>query len=67
LHEAWRVLMPGGSVLIVEQPRAATSEDGLQDVTQKLTEQLASAGFRHMQSEAKAMRPAASVAVMGVK
>src|SRR5262245_14693096 len=25
LREAWRVLMPGGSLLVVEQPRAATS------------------------------------------
>jgi ubiquinone/menaquinone biosynthesis C-methylase UbiE len=67
LHEAWRVLMPGGSVLIVEQPRAATSEAGLREVTQKLTEQLANVGFRHMQSETRAMRAAAGVAVMGAK
>jgi len=67
LHEAWRVLMPGGSVLIVEQPRSTTSENGIGELTQKLAEQLAKAGFRHIQSESKAMRPAPSVAVTGVK
>jgi ubiquinone/menaquinone biosynthesis C-methylase UbiE len=67
LHEAWRVLIPGGSLLIVEQPRVATSEAGLRELTQELTEQLASAGFGHIRSESKAMRPAASVAVIGVK
>ena len=67
LREAWRVLMPGGLVLIVEQPRAATSEDGLQKLTRELTEQVANAGFRHIRSASKAMRPAASVAVIGVK
>jgi ubiquinone/menaquinone biosynthesis C-methylase UbiE len=67
LREAWRVLTPGGFVLIVEQPRSATSEDGLRELTQTLAEQLANAGFGHIQSESRAMRPAASVAVMGVK
>jgi len=67
LHEAWRVLMSGGLVVIVEQPRSATSEDGLRELRQELAEQFANAGFRHIQSESKAMRPAASVAVMGVK
>jgi hypothetical protein len=32
-----------------------------------LAEQLAKAGFRHIQSESKAMRPAPSVAVTGMK
>lgn len=67
LREAWRVLKPGGSMLIVEQPRSATSEDGLREVTSKLAEQLANAGFEHVRSESKAMRPAASIAVIGVK
>jgi ubiquinone/menaquinone biosynthesis C-methylase UbiE len=67
LREACRMLMPGGVVVIVEQPRAATSEDGLRELTQKLVDQLANAGFRHIRSESKAMRPAASVAVIGVK
>jgi ubiquinone/menaquinone biosynthesis C-methylase UbiE len=67
LREAWRVLTPGGLVLIVEQPRATTSDSGLLELTQKLAELSASAGFRHIQSESKAMRPAASVAVIGVK
>lgn len=67
LREAWRVLKPGGLVLIVEQPRSTTSEDGLQELTQTLAEQLATAGFGHIQSEARAMRPAPSVAVMGVR
>jgi ubiquinone/menaquinone biosynthesis C-methylase UbiE len=67
LHQAWRVLMPGGVVVIVEQPRSATSEDGLRELAHKLTEQLANAGFGHIRSESKAMWPAASLAVIGVK
>jgi ubiquinone/menaquinone biosynthesis C-methylase UbiE len=67
LREAWRVLMPGGLVVIVEQPRAATSEDGLRELTQKLVDQLANAGFRDIRSDSKAMRRAGSVAAIGIK
>jgi ubiquinone/menaquinone biosynthesis C-methylase UbiE len=67
LLEAWRVLMPGGFVVIVEQPRSATSEAGLRELRQELAAQVASAGFRHIHSESKAMQPAASVAVIGAK
>jgi ubiquinone/menaquinone biosynthesis C-methylase UbiE len=67
LREARRVLKPDGFVLIVEQPRSATSEDGLRELTQNLAEQVANAGFRHIRSESKAMRPATSVAVIGFK
>lgn len=67
LREAWRVLMPGGLLLIVEQPRSATSEAGLRELSQTLADQLTDAGFEHIQSESKAMRPAASVAVKGFK
>ena len=67
LDEAWRVLMPGGVLVIVEQPRSATSDDGLREMTHKLTEQVANAGFGQIRSESKAMRPVASLAVIGVK
>jgi ubiquinone/menaquinone biosynthesis C-methylase UbiE len=67
LRETWRVLAPGGLLVIVEQPRVATSEAGLQKLTQDLTDQLASAGFQQIRSATKAMRPAAGVAVMGLK
>jgi len=67
LREVRRVLVPGGRVVVVEQPRSATSESGLRALKQALGEQLASAGFLDIRSETKAMRPAACLAVLAVK
>ena len=54
-------------MLIVEQQRSATSKDGLRELAQTLAEHLTNARFGHIQSESSAMRPAGSVAVIGVK
>ena len=67
LREAWRVLVPGGLLAIVEQPRAWTSVSGLHDLATALTQQMAAAGFERALIESKPMRPAASMALLAVK
>ena len=67
LHEMWRVLKPGGLAAIVEQPRAATSDAQVQALAEEWSAQLAAAGFTQIKRLFKPMRPATSIAVVGVK
>jgi ubiquinone/menaquinone biosynthesis C-methylase UbiE len=67
LRELWRVLQPGGTVAIIEQPRWAKTEAEVQQSAQRLEAQLQQAGLQQIKCYFKPMQPVTSIAVFGVK
>ncbi len=67
-QEVRRVLRPGGTLVIAEQPRSkgATEQTATESAT-LLERQFRAAGFESLRLERRAMRPVSTVCVLGVK
>ena len=66
LQEVQRVLKPDGIFFLIEQPRSAATQAMLTELSTHLMAQLDENGFQAVRYVAKAMKPVATVAAIGI-
>ena len=67
VKEMWRVLKPGGVIVIILQPRWARTDSEVKEIGTGLLALLSSVGFQQARMEFKPMKPIASVCALGIK